>query len=145
MDKQKLKIWGKEFDVDIVFYAFDGNDVTDEQKNALDLFLKANASCIPNEETGEYDRGNKEPSLVDSTKLEVEKYCLANSNGCDIDNPITNIFKYVIPKSIFVDGVMEDTRIVALICDFKFDMENGLVIVFENEKFDEVGDLGLVL
>ena len=36
-------------------------------------------------------------------------------------------------------------RVVAVMCDFKFDMENGLAIVFENEKFKEVGYQDLVL
>ena len=145
MDKQKIKIWGREFELDVSFYAFDGNDATDAQKDALDLFLKANASCIPNEETGEYVGGKEDTSLIDSIKADVEKYCLTNANGNDVDDPITNIFKYVIPKCIFVDEVIEDSRIVALLCDFKFDMEHGLAIVFENEKFDTVGDLGMVL
>lgn len=127
MNKAKIEIWGREFELDVSFYVAKGKDVTDSQKNALDLFLKADAS-----------------KLIESAKSEVEEYCFDNANDNEIDEPITNIFKYVIPKSIFVDKVRDDSRIVALMCNFKFDMEHGLAVIFKNEKFDEVGEQGLV-
>jgi len=68
--------------------------------------------------------------LIDAAKPEVEKYILENGLK---DNGIT----------VAVPQVKE--RVVAVMCDFKFDMENGLAIVFENEKFKEVGYQDLVL
>ena len=56
---------------------------------------------------------------------------------------IENIFKYVMPKSIFVPR--EEKRIVAVLFDFRFDMEHGMAIVFENEKFSTIGSEDIIL
>ena len=148
MNSLKMKIWGREFELGIAFNVFEGEEVTDAQKNAWDLFLKANASnIVDDEKSAESQNQNNEtkiaPTPIDISKPEVEEYCLDNSNGNEIDEPITNIFKYVIPKYFLVDCFGEEQRIVALMCNFKFDMEHGLSVVFKNEKFDEVGDKGL--
>ena len=150
MNSLKIKIWGREFELGVAFNVFEGKEVTDAQKNALDLFLKANASNIVSDEnSAETQKQDKESmaeaTLIDISKSAVEEYCLDNSNGNEIYNPITNIFKYVIPKYILVDNLCEVSRTVALMCNFKFDMEHGLAVVFRNEKFDEVGEQGLVL
>jgi hypothetical protein len=170
-----MKIWGREFELGVYFNVFEGEEISKTQKEALDLFLKANASNIINNETqnqksDDVDKSflsensnsmkeksndinetqkqnlvvNSEPTPVEKSKEAVERYCIDNSNEEEIDKPIANIFKYVIPKYIYVDNLCGDTRIVALMCNFKFDMEHGLAVVFTNEKFDEVGEQGLV-
>ena len=148
MNNLKMKIWGREFELGVFFNVFEGEEITDAQKNALDLFLKANASNIVTDENSAASQSQNtesvtEPTPIDVSKSAVEEYCLDNSNGNEIDEPITNIFKYVIPKYFLVDNFGEDSRIVALMCNFKFDMEHGLSVVFRNEKFDEVGEQGL--
>ena len=144
MNKQKMKIWGREFDLDVLFYSDEEGGSTVEQEKALDLFLKANSLNVSGHDDGTSCKTDNAISLIDSSKTEVEKYCVDNANGNDIDDPIINIFKYVIPKSIFVDEVTKDTRTVALLCNFKFDMEHGLAVIFKNEKLDKIGEQGLV-
>ena len=47
------------------------------------------------------------------------------------------------PKSISVPK--SKTRKIAIMCNFKYDMEHGLAIVFENEEFVTVGPQDIVL
>lgn len=48
------------------------------------------------------------------------------------------------PKSLFV-GRDEAKRIVAIMCDYRFDMEHGLAVVFENEQFKMIGEQDIIL
>ncbi|MBO7462772.1 MAG: hypothetical protein J6T96_09270 [Bacteroidales bacterium] len=123
MNKKKLTIWNRDFDLDIVFDVFAGEKITAQQQKALDAFL-ANAS------------------IIDICKSKVEDYCIKNSNG-QIEK-VDNIFKYVIPKALFVVRTKTKTRIVAVMCNFKFDMEHGMAIVFRNEQFSEIGEEGII-
>lgn len=123
MNKQKLTIWNREFDLDIVFDVFAGEEITEQQQKALDTFL-ANAS------------------IIDTCKSKVEDYCIKNSNG-QIEQ-VDNIFKYVIPKALFVVREKSQTRTVAVMCNFKFDMEHGMAIVFRNESFSDIGEEGII-
>ena len=49
---------------------------------------------------------------------------------------VDNIFKYVMPKSFYVPDT--EKRVVVLFCDFKYDLENGIALVFEDEKLKEI-------
>ena len=75
---------------------------------------------------------------------QVKQYCL-KSNKADIgsDN-IENIFKYVAPKYLYV-ARNKDSRIVAIMCNYKFDPENGIAVVFENEKLNKIGMQDIIL
>ena len=59
----------------------------------------------------------------------IEKEYKEKLQGKNVDN----IFKYVIPKIIYVPNNCKK-RTVALLCNFKFDIEHGLALVYENEK-----------
>ena len=48
------------------------------------------------------------------------------------------------PKSLFVRRD-EAKRIVAIMCDYRFDMEHGLAVVFENEQFKMIGEQDIIL
>ena len=80
-NKVKLVIWGREFEINIVFQNFPGEEVTSNQE---------------------------------------------------------------IPKSVLIPREKEK-RVVALMCNYKFDMEHGLAIVFENEQFKTVGPQDIIL
>lgn len=56
---------------------------------------------------------------------------------------IDNIFKYIMPKSIFVPRT--EQKEVAIICNYKYDMEHGIAIVFENERLKEIGMQDIIL
>ena len=75
--------------------------------------------------------------------LSIKYSCYPGEEVTAIQQEIDNIFKYVIPKRIFIPRT--DKKIVAILCDYKFDMENGIAVVFENEKFKEIGVQDIIL
>lgn len=121
---KKLLIWNREFDLRVVFDSYD-EEVLPIQKQALEAFLKAE-------------------NTIQESKQQLEKYIL-NDEYAEIEgNSIDNIFKYVIPTDIYIPRTPE-TRTVALLCDYRFDEEHGLAIIFENEQFKEIGEQDIVL
>lgn len=108
-----LKIWGRVFSLEVLFDVFDGEEVLEEQRQALELFVER-------------------ADILLSDSSEIEKYCADNSNG-EVALPIDNIFKYVVPAQIFIKREII-TRKVALLCNYKFDEESGCAMVFEKEK-----------
>lgn len=118
MNKQKIKIWGRSFELPVMIKEYDDNGATDVQKDAC---CKMGDGSI----------------LWDSSKDGVEKYILKNGLKENGIKEVDNIFKYVMPKSIYIPQTSK--RTVGILCDYKFDKEHGLAIVFENEKYKKVG------
>ena len=120
-----MTIWERQYDLPVVFDCFDNEEVLPIQKQALEAFLKAE-------------------NTIQESKKQLEKYIL-NDEYAEIEgNSIDNIFKYVIPTDIYILRTPE-TRTVALLCDYRFDEEHGIAIVFENEQFKEIGEQDIVL
>lgn len=113
-----VNVWGREFSLKIVFDVYSGEEILENQKEALDKFVRA-ADC--NLETCE----------------EIKKYCLKN-DGERIGDSIQNIFKYVIPESLFIRRDKEKRNVV-LLCKYKFDEEHGIALFYENEKLKNIG------
>ena len=125
MNNMKVNIWNREFELDIFYDCFPDEEILPIQKEAVESLIKAKSS-------------------IAAAKDNVEKYCLMNYGDEIEDNRIDNIFKYVIPTTIY--GVRnENKRVVALLCNFRFDLEHGLAIVFENEKCVDIGSQDMVL
>lgn len=120
MPKQKIAIWGREFDLDVVFDCYKGEVVTPTQEDAYNSF------CM-------------HLDLLNSCKRNIEEYCKKEHPDIVFDN----IFKFVIPQAIFVKR--SNDRIVGIMCAYKFDIEHGLVIVFRNEAFEEIGPQDIIL
>lgn len=117
MIKENVNIWGRDFSLPIAY------------------------RCRPNEEVLESQVEAKEALLnnwqaVDDAKPKVEEYCLKR-DGDVIGEKIENIFKYVIPAELLAlrDG---PTHKVALMCNYRFDPEHGIAVIFKNERFLEV-------
>ncbi len=115
MSKVKMEIWGRECNLEVFYKNYKGKEITDNQKASYDKFI-----------------GSKD--AIDKAKIKLTSYIEDNYKEA---GKIENVFKYVIPKMIYIPRE-EKHRICALLCDFKFDMEHGLALVFENEKFKEV-------
>jgi len=118
----KINIWQRDFDIELVYDIFPGETASKEQEDAFSKFI-SNKKQISD-------------SLVD-----IEKYCL-EENGREIGtDTIDNIFKYVVPESIFVK---RDGR-VAIMCKYRFDLEHGIAIVFREGKLEQIGKQDIVL
>ena len=120
---KRLNIWGRDFELEILYEEYEGEGRIHAQDVALNSLL-----------------GNW--NVVNSSLDEVKRFCVewypreleAISGGCSIDN----IFRYVIPESLFVFR-REDVRAVELRCRSRLDPEHGLAMYFENENLVGVG------
>ena len=123
MNKVKMIIWNREFDLPISYSCYPGEQVTKIQKDAVIDFC-----------------GKKRP--VDCALEEVESYVLKTTEE-DIKDKLDNIFRFVIPKSLYIPRSEE--AIVAVLCNYKFDMEHGITIVFKNGEFQKIGTQDIIL
>ena len=123
MSKEKFLIWGRAFELNVQYDCYEDEDILPAQKVAF-AFFKGEADHILNSDQ------------------EIKKYCFEN-NGAEIGEVIDNIFKYVIPVSIFVKRD-EKKHVVAVMCNYKFDIEHGIALLFVNEKLVQIGSQDIV-
>lgn len=123
MNEVEMKIWGRAFKLDVVFDCYSGEEVLDIQRDAFNELLESDTE-------------------IELSLNSVKGYCKKH-NPNDVGDEIDNIFRFVIPRSIFVKR--SDDRIVAIMCNYKFDVEHRLAIVFKNGKLSEVGAEDIIL
>lgn len=124
MNKVEMTIWGRKFNLEIVYDCYEDEQIIETQHQAVKLFLSS------------------EISIVDSLS-KAKNYCISK-NYKEIGKTIDNIFKYLIPKYLYVPR-NETKRVIAIMCNYKFDPENGVAIVFENEKFSKIDSQEIIL
>lgn len=124
MNKENVNLWNRDFELLISYSCYPGEEITDIQKTAAIEFFA-------------------DPSIVMSTLDDLKIYIANNSDDNIKVDDIENIFKYVMPKSIFIPRT--EKKVVAIICNFKYDMENGIAVVFEEGKFKEIGPQDIIL
>lgn len=115
MLKQELTIWGRKFNLDVVFDCYAGEQPTDTQKQALQNLVNSNLD-------------------FEQVKQNIKTYCL----GYDPTIVLNNIFKYVVPQAIYLKRTKDTSRVVGIMCAFKLDIEHGLAIVFKDEQFVKI-------
>ena len=125
MNKVKLNIWDREFDIEVVYDKYSNETVLTAQEKALEDFMRATEE-------------------IRSSLAIVKEYCLSNNREEIAGDYIDNIFKYVIPKYLYVARDNEN-HTVAIMCDYRYDEENGIAIVFKNEKFLQIGKQDIIL
>lgn len=118
MNSIKLSIFGRDFDLKVVYSKYSGEDILDSQKEVYQQFI--------------------DNVVFDEKILEkLKKYCLEHNLEQIGSNKIDNIFRYVIPKSIYVTRNTPQPK-VGLMCKYKFDLDNGIVLIFKNEKLIKI-------
>lgn len=123
MNKVEITIWGRDFELDVFYQNYPGEEVSDNQLETFKRIM--NADYYGSEdEVKKYIRDNYESEL----------------NG----DSINNIFRLVMPKSIVIPRV-ESPRVFAVMCDFKLDIEHGMAVVFEDEKLIDIGPQDIAL
>ncbi len=123
MSKSVLKIWEREFELNVVYECYPGEEVLDSQRLALEQICTTN--------------------IIDAALDHVKAY-VKNTAASQVELPIENIFKYVMPKSIYVPHNVKSS-VIAIMCNYKFDAEHGIAVVFENGKYKEVGAQDIIL
>lgn len=118
MNEINAEIWGRRFELLVTYDCYRGENVTNTQIQAINLFTE------------------KITELTSSAKDKVQDFC---ASRCDetID-PHENIFRFLLPRTIYVKRSSNNERVVALLCDFRYDPEYMIAIVFRNEKLYEV-------
>lgn len=123
MNKVKACIWGRDFELSVSYQNFPGEEVTCNQRLTLEAVTSVDFA-----------------ESLSGIKEYIMKYNSSEING----NSIDNIFKYVMPKSIIITRD-ESARVFGIMCNYKFDMEHGIAIVYENEKYKATGPQDLIL
>lgn len=119
MESHTFTIWGRKFKLDIRYDLRPGETLLPIQKDAAEQFIKKAA-------------------ILDRSLPELKKYCAENSDGRVRIQDIDNIFRYVVPSYVYVIRD-EKHRTVALMCHYKFDLEHGIAMIYENEKLKKIG------
>lgn len=120
MSNAIMTIWGRAFELPVAFDCYENETILPEQQEALDKLLHSEKA-------------------INSAKRAVESYCLKmNASEIGADG-IANIFKYVMPYSLFVRRSTTSDRYVGLMCKYRFNPEDGLVVLFKNEEVYDIG------
>lgn len=126
MNRVKINIWSREFELDIKYDCFeDEEELLPEQENAVIELLKYRY-------------------VIDHSLENLKEYCLEKNSDKYSNGNIDNIFKYVIPAYLYVMRTDKD-RSVAVVCHYKYDLEHGIAVVFKNEKLSKIGTMDIIL
>lgn len=121
-----IEVWGRVLPIKINYDCFEGEEITDVQRETYDQFLQ-----------------NSEKLLGDSFNA-IKNYCMAEYSEQIVDD-FENIFKYVKPKELYIKRSVTGKRIAGLLCSFKFDMEHGLAVYIEEGSVSKVGPQDIIL
>lgn len=124
MNSVSVNLWNRDFNLPAIYSCYPGEEVTELQINALKMFCE--------------DKDTVQNMLED-----LKQYVAETSEEIAASSEIENIFKYVMPKRLFIPRSKEMQ--VAIICNYKFDMENGIAIVFENGSLLKIGTQDIIL
>ena len=121
----EASIWGRLLTLPIIFDCYEGESITIDQTDALEIF-------------------KSHLDWVEKSKEQVEAYCHECVAEDEENQKKGNIFSYVMPESIFIKRDKSHPR-VALMCRYRYDPEHGLAIVFSNDGNVTVGSPDTIL
>lgn len=125
IDKTSMIIWEREFELPIEYECYKDQDVTQEQENALNHFLKQN-------------------DLIEKSKDYVKAFCKEQVEEDEENQKKDNIFSYVKPDYIFVERTNNDRKI-AIMCRYRYDPEHGIAVIFSENGEISVGSQDVIL
>lgn len=113
-----MDIWTRKFELEVKYDCFEDEELLSAQEESISKIIKC--------------------EVIDESLVEVKKYITSNDEDKISEKTIDNIFKYVIPNKLYAMRDGKD-RTIALLCDYIFDPEHGIAIIFKNEKFVRIG------
>ena len=123
MSKIAVRIWERDFELAVSFQNYPGETITDNQNKIL----------------------AEVPSIDYSpAKDEVKNYITKHYSSKLGNDNLNNVFRFIMPKSILIPRT-DDENVFAVMCNFKFDMEHGIALIYENEVLKEIGPQDLIL
>lgn len=124
---REYKIWGRDCMVKLIFDCYEGEEIDSIQEEAIADFEK---------NILEYTQNG-----LDALK----KYLVQNYKKEIGDESVPNIFKYVVPKTVYVSKDPSKKKVIGLLCHFKFDDEDGIAIKYVDGKVRDIGGEQIVL
>ena len=114
INEVKLNVWEREFVLPVRYDCFDDEEVTDQQKAAVNNFIS-------------------HLKWLDAAKRRVEEYCRSAVESDYQNQKKGNIFSYVRPEYLFVkrDEKRNYSRL-ALMLRYKYDIGHGLAVIFND-------------
>ena len=120
----RMLIWGREFDLPVIYDCYEGERVTRKQRQALKTLLS-------------------NPLWIENAKCSLEQYCKNDVMSDDGNLKKDNVFSYVKPESVFIKRDKEYPR-VALMCKYRYDLEHGIAVVFSGAGEITIGDQEII-
>ena len=120
----KMRIWGRDFSLPVEYDCYKGEEVTEEQENAIAEF-------------------NNRQDLIEVSKSIIEDYCKDQVKEDNENLKKDNIFSYIKPEYLFVKR--EDKPRILMMCKYRYDLEHGLAVVFTTEGNVLVGSQDMIL
>ena len=120
-----IKIWERDFTLPIEYDCYEGEDITEEQIEALKTFAS-------------------HKNWIEASKGEVEAFCRDQVLEDEENQKKDNIFSYIKPDYIFVKRDEKNAR-VAIMCKYRYEPEHGLAIVFMADGEITVGIQDIIL
>ena len=126
-NERKYIIWGRECQVNLVFDCYVGEKIDKVQEDTIADF---------------------EANLKQYTQdglIAIKKYIVDNYKNNVDDQTIPNIFKYVVPKTVYVSKDPSNKKVIGILCHFRFDEENELAVKYIDGQVAEVGGEQIIL
>lgn len=121
----EITIWDRPFSLPVKYDCYKGEIITRRQIKAVKDFTKHS-------------------EWLANAKEQVEEYCRESVLEDDENQKKSNIYSYIKPEAIFVKHDESHPR-VALMCDYRYDVEHGLAIVFSSKGEITVGTQDMIL
>ena len=120
-----LTIWGREFLLPVHYDCFEDESVTPAQERALRAFLSDTVQ-------------------IENSKQQVELYCRDEVNNDDENTKKDNVFSYIKPDYLYVTREEPHSR-VAIMCNYRYDLEHGLAVIFSQDNHVIVSEQDAIL
>lgn len=126
IEKTEIMFLGKEYDLKVIYDCYEDEEVTAEQIETVELFIK-------------YKK-----TIADKAIPALRKYCMEYMDNIGEIYDDTKLAQYVIPKELYVRR-SDDEYIFSVMCDFSSDPENGIALVYDGSNFAKCGPQDIIL
>ena len=117
-----LFFWGRQVKMSVRYECSSGEEVQIIQREAFQRIVSS-------------------PRMFDEALPALEEYILRR-DGNEIGCVVKEIFEFVDPKVLFIKR-SDFQRVVAIMLDYRFDPEEGIAILFEDERLVSIGPQNL--